>query len=610
MLDLLRDNLPPRVLLGLAALLAATLYGLAGYWAAAGRVGWLGRIAPIALLLAALVPLGAFELIALFGTQAAVIVAWVNVAQIVPAYRAARAGGRRRRDAVRTTLRQWWAGGPQFRLRDLLAAVLLAAGVLAIVRHVDPSASLAASATSVVFGLPYAGFVVMGFLAGVVTIAAEWIVFGRAKRFYRVAVLLLPCAALYAAWHLAAGESFLLVPSWMLGVVGWMALMRAAGWRFWRRDANSEHPTEQDAIVSGLRRPGRLVSRVAGCATAVVALAILLPLYIELLPGQAPTFDLPDPNGHEEVPRLVKSLNWSAVPTQDVEIAGGAACRQFVRDNAMTLADVRKALRLPSSVPIVCGPEFVASQLPHIQDFRVLARALAVEAKAARIEGQHGQAANICLDLLDLGRVTSTGGLLIDELVGIAIKGVGLGELVPLVGQLDATELAEIGRRLEQADDGREPIGEILARDKMVCRLSYGWPYRLLFVFDDPLVTPAIDASKMARARGDTHLRLLLTEAAVRRYQLEYGSPPESLEALVPEYLSKVPGDAFGDGPLRYRRTDDGYLLYSVGRNGVDDGGQRTTYAEAVIDGKGDFFFDASLDETTASAEEAESEEP
>ena len=35
-----------------------------------------------------------------------------------------------------------------------------------------------------------------------------------------------------------------------------------------------------------------------------------------------------------------------------------------------------------------------------------------------------------------------------------------------------------------------------------------------------------------------------------------------------------MPQDAFADAPLRYHRQESGYLLYSVGRNGKDDGGR------------------------------------
>jgi hypothetical protein len=61
---------------------------------------------------------------------------------------------------------------------------------------------------------------------------------------------------------------------------------------------------------------------------------------------------------------------------------------------------------------------------------------------------------------------------------------------------------------------------------------------------------------------------------ALERYRLARGEYPESLDALAPQFIAKVPHDVIGGQPLHYRRTDDGqFVLYSVGWNERDDGG-------------------------------------
>ena len=60
---------------------------------------------------------------------------------------------------------------------------------------------------------------------------------------------------------------------------------------------------------------------------------------------------------------------------------------------------------------------------------------------------------------------------------------------------------------------------------------------------------------------------------------------------LVPEYLSQVPEDPYGDGPLIYRRTEGEFILYSVGADGEDDGGELVPGVDAIW-GEGDFFLD------------------
>jgi hypothetical protein len=61
---------------------------------------------------------------------------------------------------------------------------------------------------------------------------------------------------------------------------------------------------------------------------------------------------------------------------------------------------------------------------------------------------------------------------------------------------------------------------------------------------------------------------------ALRLYRLEHGAYPESLEALAPRYLATVPADPFAlNAALRYRRKGSKYVLYSIGPDGVDNGG-------------------------------------
>jgi hypothetical protein len=71
---------------------------------------------------------------------------------------------------------------------------------------------------------------------------------------------------------------------------------------------------------------------------------------------------------------------------------------------------------------------------------------------------------------------------------------------------------------------------------------------------------------------------VVVTAIALKRFQLKHGQWPETLDKLVPEFLPSVPIDIDDGKPLKYRPNADGtYLLYSVGEDGVDDGGDPTT---------------------------------
>jgi hypothetical protein len=57
---------------------------------------------------------------------------------------------------------------------------------------------------------------------------------------------------------------------------------------------------------------------------------------------------------------------------------------------------------------------------------------------------------------------------------------------------------------------------------------------------------------------------------------------PEQLEQLVPEYLAKMPVDRFTGAKPIYRRTEAGYLLYSVGPNMKDEDGRKDGNADDI----------------------------
>jgi len=73
--------------------------------------------------------------------------------------------------------------------------------------------------------------------------------------------------------------------------------------------------------------------------------------------------------------------------------------------------------------------------------------------------------------------------------------------------------------------------------------------------------------------RTKTIMRVARTALAVEQWRQAHGGWPDSLEQLVPELLDAVPEDPFSEGPLRYRKTDIGVVVYSVGPDGQDNKG-------------------------------------
>jgi hypothetical protein len=73
---------------------------------------------------------------------------------------------------------------------------------------------------------------------------------------------------------------------------------------------------------------------------------------------------------------------------------------------------------------------------------------------------------------------------------------------------------------------------------------------------------------------GDALLRTAIAALAAERYRIDQGRWPESLEELVPKYISRVPRDPFAKGPLKLLELPDGLFIYSVGYDCKDDGGK------------------------------------
>jgi hypothetical protein len=84
----------------------------------------------------------------------------------------------------------------------------------------------------------------------------------------------------------------------------------------------------------------------------------------------------------------------------------------------------------------------------------------------------------------------------------------------------------------------------------------------------------SLSRSTVKSDRAETQRSIVLSAIALKRYSLRHGNYPESLDALVPEFLSAVPTDYMDGKPVKYRRNEDGsFTLYSVGEDGKDDGG-------------------------------------
>jgi len=88
------------------------------------------------------------------------------------------------------------------------------------------------------------------------------------------------------------------------------------------------------------------------------------------------------------------------------------------------------------------------------------------------------------------------------------------------------------------------------------------------------LLVPSVTVAHQAEDRSRQMENNLVVALALAVYRAEKGRYPKTLAELAPAVLKSIPSDVFTDKPPVYKLEGEGYLLYSVGPDGEDDGGQ------------------------------------
>jgi hypothetical protein len=89
------------------------------------------------------------------------------------------------------------------------------------------------------------------------------------------------------------------------------------------------------------------------------------------------------------------------------------------------------------------------------------------------------------------------------------------------------------------------------------------------------MILPAVAKVSEAGRRDAALLACTQAALAAERFRLANRRWPATLDELRPNYLKEVPTDPFTGKPLLLARTEDGVVVYSVGQDGKDDGGEK-----------------------------------
>jgi len=134
-------------------------------------------------------------------------------------------------------------------------------------------------------------------------------------------------------------------------------------------------------------------------------------------------------------------------------------------------------------------------------------------------------------------------------------------------------------------------ISDSCSEDAMISTLPK-YKFRLL-----EMLVPAVDRASEMAYRGRAWYQATVTILVLKQWRLEKNEYPARLDELVTAgYLKEIPDDPYSDKPLIYKKVDGDFVLYSVGFDFEDDGGQvyRDDKGRAKLwtdEGEGDAVF-------------------
>jgi hypothetical protein len=297
---------------------------------------------------------------------------------------------------------------------------------------------------------------------------------------------------------------------------------------------------------------------------------------------------------------------------------------------------------------VLWTPDIISTPVPHVEDARETARLLRLDAVQRAEKGDVDGALASCRAILNTGRSFGDETTGISQIARLYWQRLALRVLERALAQGTASEaaLVEIQRLLE--DEAEQPLFLIAARAERAAIhqflefVEHGGSYRATFGMRSRIGSNDVDeffdraqargchaaylrylnecveiAKQVERLRtfdkkppenvpqlltalsgpnddfkklaGNFHYRLTflrcgVTAVAVERYRQANSRWPERLDDLVPAYLSKMPIDLFDGQPLRFRRLKDGVIIYTVGEEHQDDGGQRVRIKASAPD--------------------------
>jgi hypothetical protein len=237
------------------------------------------------------------------------------------------------------------------------------------------------------------------------------------------------------------------------------------------------------------------------------------------------------------------------------------------------------------AAPILSGPSHIPTSTLEAASMRrigsyaearglmILPKCLEDAAEQAASRQDFDGATDYCLSLVRFGTVFHRGGTSSHAHFGSESERPALIWIARLRGDISPGKVRESIQFLERTLAEREPMSVFVQRDHALDERTLGWRGRLIRALSGTDWIGRADWYWVELEAGRDSVRSVQILLAIQLFEADHGRLPNDLAELSPEYLPQIPLDSYSGQPLIYRRLDSGFDLYSVGRDGIDNGG-------------------------------------
>jgi len=203
-------------------------------------------------------------------------------------------------------------------------------------------------------------------------------------------------------------------------------------------------------------------------------------------------------------------------------------------------------------------------------------------------ENRNEDAIAKCKCLIRMGEHFRQQSMLIEYLNGIAIESLGLNQMIVLImeGNIDESHLQEIELILMRtrnnwvtAMDRIEHVEELVQwkfkeQLGLIGRLKYKLRYGL-FGKKRKYKEVRFISNRILTSKRGIHILM-----ALKRYKNKYSKWPKDLDEIKSMVVEHILVDPLSSRSFVYKLTNDGFILYSKGKNNLDEGGRKKDGAD------------------------------